>query len=256
MDIIGVNHTSIPATLDVAVTATRANNLLHFDVVTINSLIEDQTSDQYRSESSTTVDINVLRARLDWTDYQVYCLALQNGQFVDLFALYPSTQDGQIPPVDYARANNLNVIISINVPFANSSDDELFVIANLSTDAQPTKLVSTGFNQIWSSVNTAVTERLLRFPVINATAPGSMAVDTASPVQVRIEDASGTLIQRDAVVYIQQISGFSGGTQVFLTNGTGNFPISSAGMLPGDTIRMKLGWKYYSGIEDITVPVV
>jgi len=98
--------------------------------------------------------------------------------------------------------------------------------------------------------------RLQLFPYIQSNAPASIATDAALPVQVRLEDVNGTLIDKDAVVYIQAITGFSGGTQVNIIGGAGNFPISSAGMLSGDMIRMNLGWKYYPKAEDVIVPVV
>jgi hypothetical protein len=56
-------------------------------------------------------------------------------------------------------------------------------------------------------------------------------------------------------VYLEPVYGAVNGTRVGLTNGTGSFVVSKQGMSTGSKIRVKLGYKYFTGVTEFTATV-
>lgn len=223
----------------------------------INPRIEVQTLPEYCADNTAVVNLNDLRARRDWCDHQVYFLALYERKFLPLFGLFEETLDLRESAADYAGRLKRNLIVGINVPFADSTNDDIFLTINFNEEVTDDALtVGPGLEKIWSEASNSGTERVLRLPHLRAVAPATMAPDSAAPVQVRMEDAVGALIERNATAYVEPVSGFAGGTRVPIVNGIGTLPVSTAGMVPGGVLRMKLGWKYFVGVEDVLIPVV
>lgn len=257
MKIIGIKNERTPSTVDFTVSVTKSGSVLTFNVVSIDTLVQDQTSDRYRIEDTYSVDLVDLRNRYDWVDYQVYFIAMENRKFIPLFALYPETLPTRETAVEYSSRLKRHLLIGINVPFYHSTDDDVFLTVNLSSSATDSNLVvSNNLEKVWSDASSSGVERLLRLPHIRTIAPATMAPDTTETVEIRIEDASGNLMEQNAIVYVEAISGFGGGTRVSIVNGIGMLPVMSSGMLSGSTLRMKLGWKYYVGVEDIIIQVI
>ncbi|MDO8607280.1 MAG: phage tail tube protein [Phaeospirillum sp.] len=44
--------------------------------------------------------------------------------------------------------------------------------------------------------------------------------------------------------------------RIQMSGGTANFRIGALGLEPGDEVRVKVGFKYFTGLDDITIPVV
>ena len=259
MKVIGVknDHIKVGIRMQTNIELNDSTKDLTVTHVTINDLIEDTASPLYRIEDSYVVNLNDLRSRIDWIDHQVYFLATDNRKFIPLFSLYQETLTQRETASEYAARLKRNLIVGINVPFYHSTDDELFITVNFNPDAIDSDFtVSSNLEKIWSEAGSSGTERVLRMPHIRAVAPASMAPDSMETVEVRIEDASGNLIEKNAIVYVEAISGFGGGTRVAITNGIGYLPVMSSGMQSGSIVRMKLGWKYYVGVEDAIIQVV
>lgn len=221
----------------------------------VDPLIEYLESDRREFKDTTTVNLNELRARRDWCEHQVYFLAMEDRKFVPVFSLYDETLPRREGAVDYATRLQRRLLVGINVPFTDSTNDEVFLTVNMMVDCADSDLTVTGLVTEWSEAAQSGTERVLRLPHIRAIAPATMAPDSTASVQVRVEDVNGNLIPRNCTVYVEAVSGFAGGTRVSIVNGVGVLPVSSAGMPAGSTLRMKLGWKYYVGVEDAIISV-
>jgi hypothetical protein len=79
----------------------------------------------------------------------------------------------------------------------------------------------------------------------------STTIEPDSSITVNVQ--TDTFIKQ---VYLEQVSGMLNKTRVSLTNGQGSFKLYSTGLESGDNIRVKAGFKNFSGIADITVPVI
>ncbi len=57
-------------------------------------------------------------------------------------------------------------------------------------------------------------------------------------------------------VFLEQIYGTTNKSRVKITNGQGSFKLSADGFTAGESIRVKAGFKKFTGIVDFSVPVV
>jgi len=204
---------------------------------------------------SVVVNLNVLRARYDWCDHQVYFVAATKS--LPIFALYPETLTSRESAQDYARRLRRNLLVGINVPLASSSNDELFVTVNLNELATDANIqVNEHCSLTWSDANSSGAVRALLLPHIQAAAPATMTADSSTTIELRVEDATGNLIQHPATVYVETVSGVVPFARVAVTGGLAVVPVSAAGLSAGDKVRVKFGWKYFPGADEVLIAVV
>ena len=206
---------------------------------------------------SVVVNIADLRMRYDWSDHQTYFVAVHSGSFLPVFALYPETLPNRETAVDYAKRLKRNLLVGINVPFATASDDELFITVNLNAQATDANIqVDENCTLVWSEAASSGAVRTMAFPFIHVQAPASVPAGGSALIELRIEDVAGQLLDREAVVYLEAVSGLVPFTRVRASHGLASVPVSAAGMSAGDEIRVKFGWKYFPGAEDARIAVV
>ena len=207
--------------------------------------------------ASGSVSIDDLRKRHDWCDHQTYFLAIQAGDFLPVFALYPETLPNRESAADYAQRLKRNLLVGINIPFAAATNDELFVTVNLNADATDANIeIDEHCTLTWSQAASSGAVRTMNFPFIQVQAPSSISAGGSATVQLRIEDVAGQLLDQDAVVYLEAVSGLIPFTRVRAKGGQATVPVSAAGMSAGDEIRVKFGWKYFPGAEEARIAVV
>lgn len=206
---------------------------------------------------SVVVNVGDLRKRYDWCDHQTYFVAVHAGAFLPVFALYPETLSNRETAVNYAQRLKRNLLVGINVPFASSTDDELFITVNLNAQATDANIqVDEHSTLVWSEAASSGAVRTMAFPFIHVQAPASVPAGGSASIELRIEDVAGQLLDRDAVVYLEAVSGLVPFTRVRVEHGLASVPVSAAGMSAGDEIRVKFGWKYFPGAEDARIAVV
>ena len=88
-------------------------------------------------------------------------------------------------------------------------------------------------------------------PVLSVTGPESLPPDGYAilTVNASMSDARGTL-------YLEGVNGYLPKRRAQMTGGTASFRLGALGLEPGDEVRVKVGFKYFSGLGDITIPVV
>ena len=137
----------------------------------------------------------------------------------------------------------------IFVPGKNSSlEDCVFQIKipDTTVDSFPDVNVSVGGpsytnEQIGSLANW---KNLIQTPSLQSTiTPGNIKVD----VTVTDTDISE--------VFLESIVGSVDRTRVVLTNGVGRFNISTSSLQTGEVVRVKLGYKYFTGVTEFTATV-
>ena len=206
---------------------------------------------------SVVVNIADLRMRYDWSDHQTYFVAVHSGSFLPVFALYPETLPNRETAVDYAKRLKRNLLVGINVPFATASDDELFITVNLNAQATDANIqVDENCTLVWSEAASSGAVRTMAFPFIHVQAPASVPAGGSALIELRIEDVAGQLLDREAVVYLEAVSGLVPFTRVRVVRGLASVPVAASGMSAGDEIRVKFGWKYFPGAEDARIAVV
>lgn len=85
----------------------------------------------------------------------------------------------------------------------------------------------------------------------NAIESGGLLTATIAIADERTEE----IIKRDCTLYLESTAGYLPQTRVKLVNGVGKFKIRALDLEPGDTIKIKAGWKNYSGAAEHVLTV-
>jgi hypothetical protein len=93
-------------------------------------------------------------------------------------------------------------------------------------------------------------------PHLRLSGPSTIAADGQATITIQLEDASEQLIERQATVYLEAVSGVLPRTRVTTIEGAAAVPVFATGLSPGEQVRIKAGWKYFPGMDDITLEVV
>lgn len=206
---------------------------------------------------SAVVNLAELRARFDWCDHQTYFLAIEQGKLIPVFALYPETLPDRETARDYAQRLKRNLIVGINVPFAGASDEELFITVNVNANASDTDItVNDACSLEWSDAASSGAVRTMLFPHIRVIAPATIKAGGGATIQLRIEDVAENLLDCIVTVHVDAVTGAVPGTRIPVKNGQASIPVSAFGLMAGDEVRVKFGWKYFPGADEARIAVV
>ncbi len=208
-------------------------------------------------EQEITVDLSALRNRLDWCDHQSYFLAMKDGRLGPLFSLFVATLPARLSATEFATNSQQSLVVGINVPFANALDDELFLTVNMNQHCSDVDISVEGDLALeWSEASSSGTHRTLLLPHIRLTGPKTIAADGQATISIQLEDVAEHPLDRHVTVYLEAVSGVLPRTRVATSMGVALVPVIATGLSPGDQVRVKAGWKYFPGVDDIVMEVV
>lgn len=208
-------------------------------------------------ELEVQVDLAALRNRSDWCDHQSYFMALKDGRLGPLFSLFGSTLPTRQSSTEFATLTQQSLLVGINVPFADATDDELFMTVNMNQRSEDQDIAVDGnLSLIRSDASSSGTIRTLMLPHLSIAGPAEITAGSEATLTVQVEDVNGEPISRATTVYLEAISGVLSKSRVVTKNGVATFPVYATGLVHGDTVRVKVGWKYFPGVDDISLKVV
>ena len=217
----------------------------------------DETPVFVDDEQEVSVDLASLRNRPDWSDHQCYFLALKDGRLGPLFSLFVSTLPARLDATEFATTSKQSLLVGINVPFSDADDDELFLTVNMNQRCSDDDVAVTGELDLeWSQAASSGTHRTLLLPHLRLSAPSTIAANGQATITIQLEDAAEQPIERQATVYLEAVSGVLPRARVTTIQGTAAVPVFATGLSPGEQVRIKAGWKYFPGVDDISLEVV
>ena len=86
-------------------------------------------------------------------------------------------------------------------------------------------------------------------PITISPSKPSMNADDMVTLTLTTQDTSIT------EVYAEAVFGIIPKTRIALTNGVGNIKVSSLGLSTGDPVRIKFGYKYFTGVAEYTTTI-
>jgi len=98
-----------------------------------------------------------------------------------------------------------------------------------------------------------MTEALPTFVVTNG--GGGIDADAYETVDFKMVDSDGSTINHATDVYLEHTGGYLPKQRVSITDGTGSFKVGALGMSAGDTFKVKIGFRNYSGLADVDYTV-
>jgi hypothetical protein len=142
------------------------------------------------------------------------------------------------------------------VPFKNSSDIFLYFMAN--NQNYPILLNGAPVSQELPKLNNSVDDVLKNnyFCTIEASAPASVQPSQEVIVNLQLKTYNGQNVYESCELYAETTAGYLPKQRINIVNGTAQFTLLTQGLSSGDVIRVKLGWRYWTGETEFTINVI
>lgn len=108
-----------------------------------------------------------------------------------------------------------------------------------------------------SEVNKKIADfRAYWIPSLKIEGPSTIKADGTVELIVRAFHQGGKVYPDTHEYYIQPVSGYAPNSRVLLTKGVGKFRVMALGLLPGETLRVKVNDQYWTGKAEKTLRVI
>ena len=191
----------------------------------------------------------------EWSDHANWVFPMNPDGSLDIpfnrftASWLAKSQDGRIR----LQANN-SYPLRLMVPFKTSPLSDCSLVIN----AHPELGWTGNVEATWTlPADIVAFPREMVLPSIKLTGPASIVPDGSAAIAVEILDKDGAIIADAACeVLLESVSGYLPMTREAIVGGTGSFKIIALGLEAGDAVRIKAGLGLFTGLADITIPVV
>jgi len=176
-----------------------------------------------------------------WTTLEKIPLQITNSELVDIFA---KTLVSRNPATDNTSGyNRTPFVLYVNDSTGNFNDFTMVLKLN-----GPDEFIFEGPSASSITSETVQFARNLLPSIVLSSEQTSVGPDSSITVNVT-SDASVK------EVYLEQVYGLLNKVRVPLTNGVGSFDILTTGLVAGDKVRVKAGFRKYTGVADFSITV-
>jgi len=216
----------------------------------------------YKAIAASAFDYELLKKSTGWADRQAWHLTFRwdARAFTDPIPLYTYSMATKMSAPELSRTtyqNNLSV--GFVVPFADSTFEECAVTVNINPDVSKGDCVVEGVEpsdvERTDYAASAQVRELILLPGVQVIAPAKCAPDGRIDLQVQVVDANDHPLERDAEIFLEAVNGYLPKTRIKTTNGQASVPFIALGLIPGDSARIKAGFKYFSGASDAHIQI-
>jgi hypothetical protein len=203
--------------------------------------------------------------RVDYSNW--YFFIKGNGELLPPVNKFAKTIESKAGGAIYINERQLNCIGQIYVPFIDGAlSESAFRITYNPEVGYKCNLPVTNVVD-----NVLFTYKMLANLVLPRVLLDKTTVDLnpnqMTTVQVKLVDGNGNTINKNTTLYLEiksdivrdsqvQIVGSVSDSQVQIVNGVGSFDIIASNSVPNDNFRVKVNWKFYSGVAETLVTVV
>jgi hypothetical protein len=192
----------------------------------------------------TTFSLDDIHAKGEVSDYSCVIFPLDKGMIGEPFNRYADTSLSKRSGHEEYRKGALHSAIHLYVPHKHAQLDAC-AMHIWTHPAYPLLIDRPVVEQAVEATRQSV------LPALSMTGPERLTPDGYATVTVNasVSDARGTL-------YLEGVNGYLPKRRIQMSGGTASFRIGALGLEPGDEVRVKVGFKYFTGLDDITIPVM
>jgi len=197
----------------------------------------------------------------EWSDHacwlfpvSVLTSTLVPGAPLASFNQYPTSYMSKSSGARYPVVARLAVPLRVYVPFASCDFSEASLLFTLNPAFGLIGNVKRGTRYTREKAE-AVFDAAL--PKLTLEGDAEIRADGYANLTVRAVDAAGKpLADADATVYLEAVSGHLPESRVSLSAGRAGFRIGALGLEPGQEIRVKAGFRFFTGLAEHRLQVV
>ena len=213
-----------------------------------------------------TLDLNSLQQHAEFSDHASFMLyapvgvmerfGTPAGFFQQTPNLYAATLASKMDAQAYhATVLQTHPLGHILVPFKSSPLEDWSLGFNV---FDPVLIKAGGGIEIIPAISLALV-REETLPVVQFIGPNPVDVagNGEAAIEFRLETPEGVPItDRDAEVYLEATAGYLVGRRIKTVGGQGSTSFRPDGMVVGESAKIKVGFKYFSGTDDLMVNVL
>jgi hypothetical protein len=200
-----------------------------------------------------------------WSDYAVWSFnAGSDGRLAMPFNRYLATQPSREHRYALTMARQEETLLTLVVPFAQQDFSTCAFI--LKYNAALGCIHNFAANRVMPVVGPGAPppdhEQLYGvkalLPSLRLIGPDTIPAGQAADYAVEIYSRNTDMLVDDTEVqvYLESSCGYLPRRRVTLSNGSAGFPLMALGLTAGDQIKLKVGWRNYSGVDEKIVTIV
>jgi hypothetical protein len=211
--------------------------------------------------STQTIDAGVQLGSGEWTDFANFVFLLDmDGNIQPPFNRHAATVDSKMASGRYLNAHQRNCALQVIVPVAKGFKSFLQdAIISLAYNVDFGFDANVGFEKDLADPFAVSRQNFYapHLPKLTLTGPSTVDPLVPSPVTVKLTDGTGKPYRDGrATVYLEAVSGYLPHTRVDLNEaGEGSFRVMALGLEDGDLLRIKAGFRNFSGMAEYVAEV-
>ena len=230
--------------------------------ITPGPLLAERFTDRVFCElGAVALDIDGLHDRAEWSDHgnwvfplaTLYC-AGSAGVPLAPFNRYPVSFAARMPATRHLAVAGVNLPLQIYVPFRTDDFESASVCLTLHPDYGLIGNLDPGAEHTAAGIQAMGRKAL---PSLRLDAPARIAPEGSATVALKLVDSRGRRVS-DArcEVYLEATGGYLPQRRVQVDNGTGAFRFMALGLEAGESVRLKAGFRHFSGVAEAGIAVV
>lgn len=207
----------------------------------------------------TVIRFKDLQAMRAWGDRQVFSCSYEwrMGRWLAPFPQYTYSLPFRFTAFEMSQMFKLgkeNSMVTLNVPFADSSFGECFLTVNLHPNLGGLVVEGLPASDILNSdSDTHEVTRESLFPSVRLIAPAVARASEPLAFSIQVVDGSGNPLTHDAEIFLESVNGYCPKPRVRTQRGKAQVRVLPLGLDAGDTVRLKAGFKFFPALVDAQV---
>ena len=214
------------------------------------------------------VNLESLKQRPDFGDHALFLIYDQSYHraanvnpetFNNVSNLYAATIATKMDAGAYHRSvMQIFPTAAVYVPFADSPISEWAIGISCGPEDNDSNKIEFGSNiTAEEGVSFPLTGELNVFPKVKFLSQTASTNENSDvEISFRLESADGSpIVDVDAEIYLDVTAGYLTKKRVKTLNGAGTTTFRPDGLARGESAKIKCGFKYYSGTDDVTVSI-
>jgi len=204
---------------------------------------------------SSVLDLDGALGRSEWTDYGNWVFPLdRDGTPRTPFNRYIDSKASRVRTPRLLALKGINCALQVYVPFAAGDFDGCSFSLTLNPDYGFIGNLDPGTETTYEEVLKGAGQA---FPKLGFTGPDSIPADGSVSLTLAVTDWAGNPVDDAAPeVFLESISGYLPLQRAVPTGGVAEIRVMALGLVAGESIRIKAGFRHVSGLAEHTLAVV
>ena len=207
-----------------------------------------------------TLDLDALQDRAEWSDHGNWMFPLATpycagtaGVPLAPFNRYPVSFAARMPAPRHLAVAGVNLPLQVYVPFRFCDFDSCSFRLTLHPDYGLIGNLDPGAEHTAAEIPTIGRKAL---PSLRLDAPGTIAPEETETIGLKVVNSRGRLIG-DATpeIFLEATGGYLPHQRVRADAGTASFRFMALGLKADDTVRLKAGFRHFSGVAEAEIRV-